>query len=285
MAEDKRKTEPSSFDPKPTRFPYGDYTDEHYISIKKDNGLVFDENYPYVDNSKSFLFKRKLVRLLLLLLVYPMTRIRLGLRIEGKKNIKNNKEALRGGAITISNHVHFWDYLAVTLAARPHILDMLVWAPNVRGESGALVRLMGGIPIPDKDYKAVAKFNESINRYLKDGGWLHVYPEGSMWEYYRPIRPFKTGMAYYSIKNDVPILPMAFSYRKPGWIRRNIFHQIALFTLRIGEPISPKKDLSLKEGQEDLLRRCHEQVCLLAGIDPNKNPYPSIFNHTKRIEY
>ena len=34
-----------SFDPKPNRYPYPEQTDQHYLSIKKDNGLVFDENY------------------------------------------------------------------------------------------------------------------------------------------------------------------------------------------------------------------------------------------------
>ena len=41
-----------------------------------------------------------------------------------------------------------------------------------------------------------------------------------------------------------------------------------------------------KEEQiEDLTKRSHDAVCKLAGIDPNENIYPPIFNHNTRIDY
>ena len=46
------------FDPKTNKFPYTEFTDQHYLKIKKNNGLVFDENYPYIDNSKKYKFKK-----------------------------------------------------------------------------------------------------------------------------------------------------------------------------------------------------------------------------------
>lgn len=46
------------FDPKSTKFPYPENTDQHYIILKKDDGQVFDENYPYVDESFSMRFKQ-----------------------------------------------------------------------------------------------------------------------------------------------------------------------------------------------------------------------------------
>jgi len=39
------------FLPKTTKYPYPEYTDGHYINVKKENGLVFDKNYPYIDKS------------------------------------------------------------------------------------------------------------------------------------------------------------------------------------------------------------------------------------------
>ena len=40
------------YNPHSTRYNYPEYTDQHYLLVKKNNGLVFDENYPYIDNSK-----------------------------------------------------------------------------------------------------------------------------------------------------------------------------------------------------------------------------------------
>ena len=78
---------------------------------------------------------------------------------------------------------------------------------------------------------------------------------------------------------------MAFSYRKPGWIRRKIFRQIAVFDLSIGEPLAPNEELGFKEREEDLVCRCHEAVCRLAGITPEVDLYPPIFDDSERVDY
>ena len=106
-----------------------------------------------------------------------------------------------------------------------------------------------------------------------------------MWEYYAPIRPFRSGIGYFACQFEKPIVPMAFSYRKPNWIRRKIFGQIACFTLSVGEPLLADPTLPRKHREADLVKRCHEEVCRLAGIDPEKNLYPPIFEQTKRIDY
>ena len=46
------------FDPKVTKYPYTEYTDQHYLVVKKNDGTVFDKNYPYIDRSRRFLFKQ-----------------------------------------------------------------------------------------------------------------------------------------------------------------------------------------------------------------------------------
>ncbi len=273
------------FDPKTCKYPYPEYTDEHYLVVKKNDGTIFDKNYPYIDNSKSFRFKKWWVRLLLVSIVFPMTYVRLGLRIKGKKNLKNHKKELAKGAISIANHVHMWDYLCVMNAIKPIKPYLLVWAPNVSGESGPLVRMVGGIPIPENDMPATLAYMEHIEKLFKNKGWLHIYPEGAMWEYYQPIRPFKHGAAFFAIKYNKPIVPMAFSYRKPSWIRRKIFRQIACFNLNIGEPLYPNVELSKKEAEIDLIKRSHAAVCELAGINPEENIYEPIYNNSKRIDY
>ena len=145
------------YDPKTKKFPYPSDTAEHYITVKKDNGLVFDKNYPYIDESKKMKAKRAFVRFMLGLVVFPAARIRLGLRIKGKENLEKNKEIIKNGVISCSNHVHFWDYICIMRAIRPSKPYMLVWDKNVRGESGTLVRLVGGIPIPQGDAHEIGR--------------------------------------------------------------------------------------------------------------------------------
>jgi hypothetical protein len=61
------------FDPKPRRYPFPELTNQHYLVVKKDRGVLFDEKYPYIDHSKAFLRKQWWTRLLLRTIVFPMT--------------------------------------------------------------------------------------------------------------------------------------------------------------------------------------------------------------------
>ena len=275
------------FDPKTNKFPYPSETDKHYLEVHKNRGIVFDRNYPYIDRSKGFLFKQGLVRAVLHVLVFPLTRIRLGLRVEGKENLKKHREALDRGVVSCCNHVHMWDYLGIMSATPSRRTNILAWAPNINGENGTLIRMVGGIPIPEGNLRASMTCVSTVRKLLEeDHGWLHIYAEGSMWEYYAPIRPFKAGAAFYSDRCHKPLLPLAYSYREPGWIRKHIFKQIALFTLHIGEPLYTDETLPPEDRQRDLTRRAHEAVCRLAGIEPKDNPYPPVFDGTaRRVDY
>ena len=264
------------------RFPYPEDTCGHYAEVKMDRGIVFDKDYPYVDYSKGFAFKRFWVRLLLRILVFPWARVKMGIQIKGKKNLRRNKKLLKGGAVTISNHIHYWDYICVMKALHnfkwPYLLS---WDKNINGDSGPLVRLVGGIPIPLHDNEATIAFSNSIKKVLDAGGFLQIYPEGSMWEYYSPIRPFKNGAASIAVKNNKPILPMAFSYRKPSWFRSKVLKQPAAITLRIGAPIMADQELNKAKQIQDLTIRAHQAICSLAGFD-NDNIYEPIYNNSKR---
>ena len=274
------------FDPKTNRYPYPEDTDRHYLEIHKDRRIVFDASYPYIDKSGMFRFRQNMARILLNVIVFPLAKIRLGLKIEGRDNLKKNKDVIDNGVVSVCNHVHMWDYIAIMSAIRPVRPNLLAWAPNINGENGTMIRLVGGIPIPDNNIAGQKAQLKALHGLLtEDNGWLHIYAEGSMWDYYRPIRPFKRGASYIAVANDKPIIPLAFTYREPGKIRRNIFRQIALFTLHIGEPIFPDNSLPAKARERDLTIRAHSAVCSLAGISPDENLYEHVFNNSKRIDY
>ena len=273
------------YDPKTNRYPYPEETDRHYLRVHKNRGIVFDTDYPYVDRSAWFRFRQGLVRLLLNVIVFPLTAIRLGLKVEGRENLKKHRDVLKNGVVSCSNHVHLWDYLCIMKAVRPYRTNILSWAPNINGENGTLIRMVGGIPIPDTGLAATKSYMKAVRDLLDGGGWLQIYAEGSMWEFYAPIRPFKPGVAHIACENNKPVLPLGFSFREPGWLRKNVFRQIATLTLRIGEPLYADPELPKKEQRTDLTVRCHEAVCRLAGIAPEENLYAPVFKESKRIDY
>lgn len=275
------------FDPKPIEFPFPEDTGSHYLPVNMDRGIKIDKDYPYINKDKKFLFGQFWLRIVIFLIVMPITYLRLGLIVKGRKNLRKYKKVINEGCITVTNHVHMWDYLALMSnfipCKWPHVL---VWDKNINGENGPLVKVVGGIPIPVNDMEASNELNKAVSYILnEEKGVLQIYAEGSMWEYYRPIRPLKSGVAYYAIKNNKPIIPMAYSYRKPGWIRRVIFKQKALFTLNIGEPIYPNNELGFDKAKDDLLIRLHNEMAKLAHLTDEENMYEPIYNNSKRIDY
>jgi len=274
-----------NYDPMTKKYPFPDDTSAHYLVVKKNDGTVFDSAYPYIDRSRKMIAKQSFTRFLLHIFAFHIARIRLGLRVEGRENLEKHREVIEKGVISCCNHVHLWDFIAVMYGVRNYKPYVLTWPVNVRGENGKLMRAVRSILIPDTGVSAVNAMNKTVKEMIDSGGWLHIYPEGSMWEYYMPIRPFRDGAAYFARACGKPVLPMAFSYRKPGWIRRNVFGQIALFTLHIGEPVYADETLPRCEQKNDLTRRVHEAICRLAGIDPEKNVYPPVYDHSKRIDY
>ena len=246
----------------------------------------FDENYPYLD--KSLIYKLSDIAGFFIkwVLVALHNRCHFGFQVKGRENLRKHKEQLRDGAMCVCNHVYLFDAFGVNAACQPfRQVRIPMYAKHFNGSGSWILRHAGGIPIPEGDPHATGAFVHTIKEHLKSGGWLQIYAEGSMWEYYAPIRPFKSGIGYFSSQSDKPILPMAFSYREAGLIRKKLFHQPACFTLTIGEPIFPDKNLARKERETDLVLRAHEAVCRLAGIEPENNIYPPIFENTERIDY
>lgn len=272
------------YDPQMTCYPYPNKTDAHYLVVKKDDKTVFDENYPYVDYSKRYKFLHSLMRIVTVLVAFPINRIRCLLTVKGKDNLKKYKDVLSKGCVSVVNHMYMWDFIGIMDAIRPFQPFIPVWDKNMRGENKTLIRYNNGIPLPTQDFRATYSFSKAIDKLLTDGNWVHFSAEGSMWEYYQPIRPFKKGAFTFAVRNNKPVLPLAYSYRKPKGLLKLFWHK-PLLTLNIGVPIFPDMTLSKAECAEKLQILAHEQVCKLAGINPKDNIYPPIFNNNDRIDY
>ena len=272
------------YDPKPTEYLFPQKTDQHYLPVEIKEDIDFDENYPYVDNSLGFRFKMALMRFVTCTIAFPVARLRVLLKVNGKENLKKYKNELKNGVLSVVNHVHMWDFILIMSAVKPFKPWIPVWDKNMRGPNRKLIRYNRGIPLPTGSHRATGAFAHSVDELLQNGEWLHVSAEGSMWEYYMPIRPFKKGSFTFAIRNDKPVLPMAFSYRKPKGLQKLFWHK-PLLTLSIGELIYPDKSLNRVKSADKLGIEAHEAVCRLAGIEPSENLYPPVYNNTDRVDY
>jgi 1,2-diacylglycerol 3-alpha-glucosyltransferase len=194
-----------------------------------------DERYRFINRNILFRLGSSLLFYVIAIpLLSLVSRLFFGLKIVGKKNMRY----LKGGAVTVTNHVLLLDspMVACTLFPRRPFFATLksnFEIPVVRH----LVRLLGGVPIPESP-KALHAFMESMRVELEKGRIVHFYPEASLWPWYDELRPFRNGAFQLAVKSGVPVLPMVFTFRKPGWLM-SLLRKKPLVTLHIGTPEYP----------------------------------------------
>lgn len=236
----------------------------------------FENNYPFLDRS----FKARLLNFGIYLgiytLVFPLQKIRYGLKIEGRKNITKNKKLFKNGAMTVSNHVYRWDFLAVLQAVRYRRMWFPVKAYQVNSKDRNFIRGAGGIPIPST-IGAFRHYNKAFDTLHAEKRWMHVFPESCRWDYYEPIRPFKLGAFKMAYGYKIPVIPCVISFRKPTGLRKLLGVKHPLITVSVGEPILPeqKEGLSKTENCRAMLENAHAQMVKMAGIEKNMWPAES----------
>ena len=253
--------------------------DDHMVEFKPLYNTVVDENYPFLEKTFSFRFMRGLMHLGIFTLVFSLSPIIYGIKTEGKKLLRKHRKLFKNGAMTVSNHIHRWDFLFVLLAVRYRFMYFPVWKEQLNGKDRDLIRLAGGIPIP-AELSTIKYFNQAFDEIHAKKKWFHAFPESSRFDYFWPIRPFKKGVFTMAYKYGLPVIPMAFSYRKAEFPLTiiNSFralrgkHRLPGITLRIGDPLVFDEGLGRKEAVIKMRKDCHEAVVRLAGITENSYP-------------
>ena len=253
-------------------YQYPDRCDAHMIDVNALRDTTFDEHYPYLRKDFPFKCLRSIYWLGLQTIGFALVKITHGLRVYGRENLKPYKEQLKGGAITIANHVFYFDLICVLCAIRPHLVYLPAWKENLNGGNRFWIRMSGGIPIPTDGIRAMIQFKKAMEEVLESGKWLHFYPEGSMWLFYPDIRPFKPAVFKYAVKYGKPIIPIAMSFRPRKGLTK-LFTKKPQVDLHVGEPLFANPDLSPAEAAKDLQARAYHVMQVMNGIHPGDPTY------------
>ena len=247
---------------------------ERLLNAPKDREIVFDENYPYLDDSFSFRLQNWLGYVFVLYgALMPVNTIKYGIRFRGRNILRKYRKQLKGGAITIANHCYRWDAPAVLQAVHAGYHTRIpMFADNFCTKDHWFLKHVGGIPVPD-NMSALKKFNEAFDEFHRRGWWFHVFPEAANWRFYKPLRPFRKGAFSMAYKYDMPIVPCVITYRKRTGIFRLFGKQDEpLLTVTIGEPLFPDRSASRKTEVDRMRNEAHVRMEKMAGIEHNTWP-------------
>ena len=171
----------------------------------------------------------------------------------------------RGGAVLVSNHISYLDFVFCGLAALPakRLVRFMAKESVFRHKvSGPLMRAMKHIPV---DRERGVHAYENALRALRSGEIIGVFPEATISRSFT-LKNFKSGAARLAQEAGVPLLPMALWGTQRMWTKgrpRRLGRHRFPITLRVGAPLTATP----KENAESLTERlrCRVQELLEAA--------------------
>ncbi|MEU1815850.1 lysophospholipid acyltransferase family protein [Streptomyces roseifaciens] len=146
----------------------------------------------------------------------------------------------RGGAVLVSNHIGYLDFVFCGLTARPakRLVRFMAKESVFRHKvSGPLMRAMKHIPV---DRAAGMDAYKHALSALRSGEIIGVFPEATISQSFT-LKSFKSGAARLAQEAGVPLLPMALWGTQRLWTKghkRDLGRNHVPITIRVGEPMT-----------------------------------------------
>ncbi|MFE2041864.1 lysophospholipid acyltransferase family protein [Streptomyces sp. NPDC059477] len=158
---------------------------------------------------------------------------------QGSENIPR-----AGGAVLVSNHISYLDFVFSGLSALPQkrLVRFMAKESVFRHKvSGPLMRGMKHIPVDRKQGETAYKH---ALESLRAGEVIGVFPEATISPSFA-LKSFKSGAARLAQDAGVPLIPMAVWGTQRLWTKghpRNFKRSHIPITIRVGEPMDASRD-------------------------------------------
>ncbi|WP_274555298.1 lysophospholipid acyltransferase family protein [Streptomyces spiramyceticus] len=158
---------------------------------------------------------------------------------QGSENVPRT-----GGAVLVSNHISYLDFIFAGLGALPQkrlVRFMAKEAVFRHKIGGPLMRGMKHIPVDRKQGETA--YAHALDS-LRSGEVIGVFPEATISESFT-LKSFKSGAARMAQEAGVPMIPVALWGTQRLWTKgkpRNFGRNHIPVTIRVGEPMDAPKD-------------------------------------------
>ncbi|MEU3602340.1 lysophospholipid acyltransferase family protein [Streptomyces sp. NPDC006798] len=175
-----------------------------------------------------------------------------------------------GGAVLVSNHIGYLDFIFSGLAALPQkrLVRFMAKESVFRHRvGGPLMRGMKHIPVDRQ--KGEAAYQHALDA-LRSGEIIGVFPEATISQSFT-LKSFKSGAARLAQEAGVPLIPMALWGTQRLWTKgrpRNLRRSHIPITIRVGEPMEAPAD----QYAGAITRRLRERVQEL--LEAAQRAYP-----------
>ncbi|WP_113704629.1 lysophospholipid acyltransferase family protein [Nonomuraea lactucae] len=177
-----------------------------------------------------------------------------------------------GGAVLVSNHISYLDFIFAGFAARPSgrlVRFMAKQDVFDHRVSGPLMRGMHHIPV---DRGAGAGSYATALRMLKAGEVVGVFAEATISRSFT-VKEIKNGAVRMAQATNTPLVPVALWGSQRLWTKgrpKALTQRHVPITIIVGEPMHPKRGEDVNAHTTDL----HERLTAL--VDRAQRTYPEI---------
>lgn len=177
--------------------------------------------------------------------------------IKGIENYAN----LNSGAIVTCNHFNAFDSFAMQLVyeasgQKDRNFYRIIREGNYTnfpGFYGILMRNCNTFPLSsNKD--TMKKFLKSLDQVLREGHFMLIYPEQSMWWNYKKPKPLKKGAYTFAVRNNVPVLPCFITMEDSDVVDDDGFF-VQEYTIHVAEPIYPDGSKTKEANIRDMMQQ------------------------------
>lgn len=183
------------------------------------------------------------------------------------KNINGieNIEKVETGAMITCNHFNPFDSFSIeevfrkTKASKTKKMYKVIREgnyTNFSGFYGFLFRNCDTLPL-SSNKRTMVEFIKSVDKILKRGDFILIYPEQSLWWNYKKPKPLKIGAFNLAARNNVPIIPIFITMEDSDTIGEDGF-PIQEYTINIEEPIYPDETKTQRENKEIMKQKNYE---------------------------
>ena len=183
--------------------------------------------------------------------------------IEGEEYLK---EGLKNGAVVTCNHFSPFDNYILFHCIRKYIPRKYLYKiiregnyTNFPGLYGFFFRHCNTLPL-SRNRRTMMNFTSAVNKLLKRGEVILIYPEQEMWWNYKKPRPYKVGAFKIAFRAGVPVVPTFITMTDDPERVDGDGYPVQRHTLHIMPAVYPDPNLGEKEGAQKMMEECFAAV-------------------------
>lgn len=230
---------------------YENELEDEFSGIER-RTVVVDGSYRYRHGSVWRAAAWVLYHVIMTPVAFIYMKLWFGMKIVGRDKIKDNGKG-KGCTFFYGNHTHIpGDGYIPACISFPKKAVILAHPDNVSlyGTKN-IMEMLGTFPVPNR-ISGMKNFMGELERNVRGGQPVFIYPEAHIWPYYTKIRPFTEKAFRYPVLYDCPAYSFTTTYQKHFFRTR--------ITIYIDGPFIPDTTMNTKQAALRLRNQIYDAM-------------------------